>query len=41
MFIDDILVYSKSQQEHNKNMYEVLDVLKKEKLYTKFSKYDL
>ncbi|CAH1427636.1 unnamed protein product [Lactuca virosa] len=40
VFIDDILIYSKSQQEHGKHLREVLEVLKKEKLYAKFSKCD-
>ena len=38
VFIDDILIYSKSKQEHEKHLREVLEVLKKEKLYAKFSK---
>ena len=37
VFIDDILIYLKSQQEHGKNLQEVLEILKKEKLYAKFS----
>ena len=41
VFIDEILIYSKRQQEHGKHLQEVLEVLKKEKLYTNFSKYDL
>ena len=40
VFIDDILIYSKNQQEHGKHLREVLEVLKKEKLYAKFSKCD-
>ena len=40
VFIDDILIYSKSKQEHEKHLREVLEVLKKEKLYAKFSKCD-
>ena len=38
VFIDDILIYSKSQQDHGKHLREILEVLKKEKLYVKFSK---
>ncbi|TKW69965.1 MAG: hypothetical protein DI543_29540, partial [Bradyrhizobium icense] len=38
VFIDDILIYSKSQEEHGRHLREVLEVLKKEKLYAKFSK---
>lgn len=38
MFIDDILIYSQSVEEHRKHLQEVLDILLKEKLYVKFSK---
>ena len=37
VFIDDILVYSKSKKEHEENMRMVLEMLR-EKLYAKFSK---
>ncbi|GJY75554.1 putative reverse transcriptase domain-containing protein, partial [Tanacetum coccineum] len=37
VFIDDILIYSKSKQEHE-SIEEILDLLKKEELYAKFSK---
>ena len=40
VFIDDILIYSKSQEDHGRHLREVLEVLKKEKLYAKFSKCD-
>ncbi|KAI3669693.1 hypothetical protein L6452_41033 [Arctium lappa] len=40
VFIDDILVYSKSESEHEQHLREVLDVLRKERLYAKFSKCD-
>lgn len=38
VFIDDILVYSKDEVEHEQHLREVLEVLRKEKLYAKFSK---
>ncbi|GJW96200.1 putative nucleotidyltransferase, ribonuclease H, partial [Tanacetum coccineum] len=40
VFIDDILVYSKDEEEHRKNLKIVLELLKKERLYAKFSKCD-
>ena len=40
VFIDDILIYLKNQQEHGKHLQEVLEVIKKKKLYEKFSKCD-
>ncbi|GJT17435.1 putative reverse transcriptase domain-containing protein [Tanacetum coccineum] len=38
VFIDDILIYSKSEEEHEVHLKMILDLLKKEKLYAKFSK---
>ncbi|GKA14319.1 putative reverse transcriptase domain-containing protein [Tanacetum coccineum] len=38
IFIDDILIYSKSKEEHEVYLRLVLELLKKEKLYAKFSK---
>ncbi|GKB43174.1 putative reverse transcriptase domain-containing protein [Tanacetum coccineum] len=38
VFIDDILIYHKTQEEHVEHLRLVLKLLKKEKLYTKFSK---
>ncbi|GJY87670.1 putative reverse transcriptase domain-containing protein [Tanacetum coccineum] len=40
VFIDDILVYSKDEEEHGKHLKIVLELLKKERLYAKFSKCD-
>nr|GEZ56375.1 putative reverse transcriptase domain, ribonuclease H-like domain protein [Tanacetum cinerariifolium] len=40
VFIDDILVYSKDVEEHEKHLKIILELLKKERLYTKFSKCD-
>ncbi|GJV82102.1 putative reverse transcriptase domain-containing protein [Tanacetum coccineum] len=37
VFIEDILVYSKTQEEHEVHLGLVLELLKKEKLYAKFS----
>ncbi|GJX77857.1 putative reverse transcriptase domain-containing protein [Tanacetum coccineum] len=38
VFIDDILVYSKSKKEHEAHLREVLEMSRKERLYAKFSK---
>nr|GEZ13497.1 retrotransposon protein, putative, Ty3-gypsy subclass [Tanacetum cinerariifolium] len=40
VFIDDILVYSKDEEEHERHLKIVLELLKKEILYAKFSKCD-
>ncbi|XP_070046754.1 uncharacterized mitochondrial protein AtMg00860-like [Nicotiana tomentosiformis] len=37
VFIDDILVYSRSQEEHAHHLMIVLQTLREEKLYVKFS----
>ncbi|GJT21501.1 putative reverse transcriptase domain-containing protein [Tanacetum coccineum] len=41
VFIDDILVYSKDEKEHEKHLKIILELLKKERLYAKFLKCDL
>ncbi|KAK9053496.1 hypothetical protein SSX86_030130 [Deinandra increscens subsp. villosa] len=38
VFIDDILIYSKSKAEHETHLRLVLELLKKEQLYAKYSK---
>ncbi|GJT00356.1 putative reverse transcriptase domain-containing protein [Tanacetum coccineum] len=38
VFIDDILIYSKTREEHVEYLRLVLELLRKEKLYAKFSK---
>ncbi|XP_027174577.1 uncharacterized protein LOC113774220 [Coffea eugenioides] len=38
VFIDDILVYSKTREDHAKHLEIVLQVLREHKLYAKFSK---
>ncbi|GJU30735.1 putative reverse transcriptase domain-containing protein [Tanacetum coccineum] len=40
VFIDDILIYSKDKKEHGEHMKIILELLKKEQLYAKFSKFD-
>ncbi|GJV42704.1 putative reverse transcriptase domain-containing protein [Tanacetum coccineum] len=40
VFIEDILVYSQDEEEHGKHLKIILELLKKERLYAKFSKYD-
>nr|GEV23496.1 reverse transcriptase domain-containing protein [Tanacetum cinerariifolium] len=38
VFIDDILIYSHNEKEHAEHLKTILKLLKKEKLYAKFSK---
>jgi hypothetical protein len=38
VFLDDILIYSKSEDEHEKHLRMVFQVLRKHKLYAKLSK---
>ena len=40
VFIDDILVYSKSEEEHAEHLRIILEKLREHQLYAKFSKCD-
>ncbi|GJU67225.1 putative reverse transcriptase domain-containing protein [Tanacetum coccineum] len=40
VFIDDILVYSEDEEEREKYLKIILELLRKERLYAKFSKYN-
>ena len=40
MFIDDILIYSKDEKEHQENLRMVPQTLREHQLYTKLSKCD-
>ncbi|GJT37303.1 putative reverse transcriptase domain-containing protein, partial [Tanacetum coccineum] len=40
VFIDDIMIYSKTKEEHDAHLRLILELLKKEELYAKFSKCD-
>ena len=40
VFLDDILIYSKTLADHKRHVRQVLDILRREKLYAKASKCD-
>ena len=40
VFIDDVLIYSKTKEEHDEHLHIILQVLREHKLYGKFSKCD-
>ncbi|GJU82545.1 putative reverse transcriptase domain-containing protein [Tanacetum coccineum] len=40
VFIDYILIYSKNKEEHGEHLKTILNLLRNEKLYAKFSKCD-
>jgi hypothetical protein len=39
VFIDDILIFSKNEEEHDEHLHLVLQKLKENQLYTKLNKY--
>ena len=41
VFIDDILIYSRTKEEHEHHLRIVLGILKEKKLYAKFSKCEV
>ena len=41
VFLDDVLIFSKTLEEHEKHMREVLRILRQQQLYAKMSKCDL
>ena len=41
VFIDDILIYSKSKEEHEEHLRMVLEMLREKKLYAKFCKCEI
>ena len=40
IYLDDILIYSKSREEHEEHLRVVLQVLRRNQLYAKASKYE-
>ncbi|GKB24597.1 hypothetical protein Tco_0863998 [Tanacetum coccineum] len=38
---DNVLIYLRSKEEHEEHMKVILELLKKEELYAKFSKYEI
>jgi hypothetical protein len=41
VFIDDILIYSKDDAEHEKHLCSIMEKLREHKLYAKFSKCEV
>ena len=41
VFVDNILVYSKTKEENEEHLYAILQLLREHKIYTKLRKYDL
>ena len=40
VFLDDILIYSKNEEEHEEHLRLTLQLLREHQLYAKLSKYD-
>ena len=40
VFIDDIIIYSKDEKDHEEDLQMVLQTLREHQLYTKLSKFD-
>ena len=40
VYINDILINSRNKEEHEKHLRTILEMLKKEQLYAKFSKHE-
>ena len=40
IFVDDILIYSKSKEEHEDHLRVILQILRDHQLYAKFNKYE-
>ena len=40
VFVNDILIYSNSEEEHDGHLRNVLQILRDHQLYAKFSKYE-
>nr|GEV79095.1 reverse transcriptase domain-containing protein [Tanacetum cinerariifolium] len=40
VFVDDILIYSKNEKQHKEELKAILELIKKEKLYAMFSKFE-
>jgi hypothetical protein len=40
VFIDDILIYSRSEEEHEEHLHLVLQKLREYRLYAKLSKFE-